>query len=149
MHAEVKIAEGRDALEYDVRHFGELSAFTCPECHGVLTLLRDGTLKRYRCHTGHAYSADALLEAASEQVEERLWEAVRALDETVLLLNQLGQEFAKGGDIRAAEFCFSKAREAYERAQPVREAAMRTEEASADEAQGTEVPAKLRRANQA
>jgi two-component system chemotaxis response regulator CheB len=149
MQAEVKIAEGTDALEQDIRRFGELSAFTCPECNGVLTMLRDGTIKRYRCHTGHAYSADALVESASEQVEHQLWSAVRALDETVMLLNQLGEEFAKGGDTRAAEFCFGKAREAYERSQPIREAAMANEALTADEATGEEVPAKPVRAKQA
>jgi two-component system, chemotaxis family, protein-glutamate methylesterase/glutaminase len=142
MRAEVKIAEGSDALDYNVRSLGELSAFTCPECRGVLTLLRDRTLKRYRCHTGHAYSADALLETATEQAEARLWDAVRALDETVLLFNQLGEEFAKGGDTRAADFCFAKAREAYERSQPVRRAAMRQEKLSADEAKAEGVAAK-------
>jgi two-component system chemotaxis response regulator CheB len=141
LQAEVKIAHGADALEQDVRRFGEFSAFTCPECNGVLTLLKDGSIRRYRCHTGHAYSADALVESTTEQVEHQLWRAVRSLDETVLLLNQLGEEFAKNGDTRAAEFCFSRAREAYQRSQPIREAAMGAEPVTADEAEGTEVPA--------
>jgi two-component system chemotaxis response regulator CheB len=149
LHAEVKIAHGADAMDENVRQYGELSAFTCPECSGVLTLLKDGTIKRYRCHTGHAYSADALVESASEQVEHQLWAAVRSLDETVILLNQLGEEFAKARDTRAAEFCFSKAREAYERSQPIREAALRAEPVTADEAAGEEVPAKPHRAKQA
>lgn len=149
MHAEVKIAEGCDSLELGMRRFGEFSAFTCPECHGVLTLLKDGAIKRYRCHTGHAYSAGALVQSATEQVEHQLWSGVRALDETVLLFNQLGEEFAKAGDIRAAEFCFSKAREAYERSQPLREAAMQSEPANADEAKGAEAATKPLRAKQA
>ena len=149
MQAEMKIAEGADALEQDVRRFGELSAFTCPECNGVLTLLKDGTIRRYRCHTGHAYSADALVESTTEQVEHQLWSAVRSLDETVLLLNQLGEEFARNGDTAAAEFCFSKAREAYERSQPIREAATRAEPVTADEAAGEEVPHKPQRVKQA
>lgn len=149
LRAEVRIAVGTDAMDENVRSFGELSAFSCPECSGVLTLLRDGTIKRYRCHTGHAYSADALIESASEQVEHELWSAVRSLDETVILLNQLGEEFAKAGDTRGAGFCFAKAREAYERSQPIREAAMRNEVLTADEAAGTEVPARPARAGQA
>lgn len=149
MQAEVKIAEGADSMDQNMRRFGELSAYTCPECNGVLTLLKDGRIKRYRCHTGHAYSADALVQSATEQVEDQIWSAVRALDETVLLLNQLGEEFAKGGDTRAAEFCFSRAREAYERSQPLREAAMQAEPANADQAQGTEVPAEPLRAKRA
>src|SRR5689334_10290095 len=65
MQAEIQIAAGGDALEQDIKRFGEFSAFTCPECSGVLTLLRDGTMQRYRCHTGHAYSAGALMESSS------------------------------------------------------------------------------------
>ena len=148
MQAEVKIAEGADAMDHGVRRFGEFSAFTCPECKGVLTLLKDGTLQRYRCHTGHAYSADALIESTTEEVEQQLWNAVRTLDETVLLLNQFGEHFAKHGDTRAAEFCFGKAREAYERSQPIREAAIASETLTADEAEGDEVPAKPVRATQ-
>ena len=74
-------------------------------------------------------------------MEHKLWSAVRSLDETVILLNQLGEEFARSGDTRGAEFCFAKAREAYERSQPIREAAMRNEVLTADQAEGTEVPA--------
>ena len=91
---------------------------------------------------------DALIETASERVEDHLWRAVRALDETVLLLNQLGEEFAKGGDTRAAEFCFGKARETYERSQPIREAAMQNEPLNADEAKGGEPQAKPLRVQQ-
>jgi two-component system, chemotaxis family, protein-glutamate methylesterase/glutaminase len=134
MRIEVKIAAGHDALEANVMQFGDLSAFTCPECHGVLTMLRDGRITRFRCHTGHAFSADALLDTSTEQAEHQLWSAVRALDESVLLLNQLGEEFAKAGDTKAAQFCFEKAREAYERSQPVREVAMRNEVVNEDQA---------------
>lgn len=149
MAAEVKIAEGADAMDFEVRRFGELSAFTCPECNGVLSLLSDGTIRRYRCHTGHAYSTDALVESATERVEDELWSAVRSLDETVLLLNQLGEELARSGDTAAAEFCFGKAREAYERSQPIREAALRAGPVSEDEARHQEVPATSPRAKRA
>ncbi|MGE5640061.1 MAG: chemotaxis protein CheB [Clostridia bacterium] len=121
---EVKIAEGAEALEQDVLPYGELSRFTCPECHGVLTLLREGRLVRFRCHTGHAYSAGTLLDSVTEQVEDQLWAAVRALDETTMLLNEMGEALAKEGDVSGAEQCFDKAREAHERALPIREAAI-------------------------
>jgi two-component system chemotaxis response regulator CheB len=120
---EIRIAEGHDALEENVMRYGELSPFTCPECHGVLTALREGDTERYRCHTGHAFSGDALLAYTGEQLEERLWDAVRALDEIVMLLDRMGQEFAKRGDTRAAELCFDKARAAHLRSQPIREVA--------------------------
>ena len=127
MH-EIRIAKEREALEENMQRFGEFSPFTCPECRGVLTMLREGKIVRFRCHTGHAFSADTLLESTTESIEARLWDAVRAADETVMLLNQLGEEFAKAGNTAAAEKCFDKAREAHERLAPIRDAAMDTDE---------------------
>ena len=130
---EVKIAEGSDALEDNVTRFGELSQFTCPECRGVLTMLREGKIVRFRCHTGHALSSSSLLQGANEIVEQKLWDGVRALDEAVMLLNELGEKFVAAGNTRAAEQCFDKAREAHEGAQTIREAAKQTDELSADD----------------
>jgi two-component system chemotaxis response regulator CheB len=117
---ELHIAKERDALEEGVFGFGELSPFTCPECH---SMLREGKIVRFRCHTGHAFSADTLLAANGEDLEARLWDAVRASDESVFLLNRLGEEFAKSGNTAAAERCFDEAREAHECLRTVREAA--------------------------
>jgi two-component system, chemotaxis family, protein-glutamate methylesterase/glutaminase len=130
---EIRIAQESDAMERHVMEHGELSPFTCPECHGVLTSIHEGKILRFRCHTGHAFSASTLLNSTTEQVEERLWEAVRALDETVMLLNSIGEEFANTGNTRAAERCFDQARDAHERSQPIREAAMRNRDLSLDE----------------
>ena len=132
---EIRIAKEREALEEGILRFGELSPYTCPECHGVLAMLREDRILRFRCHTGHAFSADTLLEAGSEAIEARLWDAVRAVDETVMLLSRLGQEFARAGNSAAAEKCFDKAREAHERIAPVREAAMANEELGVEKLQ--------------
>ena len=132
MEAEIKIAREVDARVENVLQFGDLSPFTCPECHGVLTMYRDGRIIRFRCHTGHALSAGTLLESASEQVEDRLMDAVRALDETIMLLNSLGEEYAKRGDSAAADQCFNRARGAFERSRPIREAALDNEEITTD-----------------
>jgi two-component system chemotaxis response regulator CheB len=130
---EVKIAEGANALESNVMRFGELSPFTCPECRGVLTLLREGDIVRFRCHTGHALGASSLLQGTNEMVEQKLWDGVRALDEVVMLLNKLGEQFAAAGNTRAAEQCFDQARETHERTEPIREAAKQVEELSPGE----------------
>jgi len=132
MEAEIKIAREVDPRVEEILAYGQLSPFTCPECHGVLSMFRDGNIIRFRCHTGHAVSSGTLLESATEQVEQRLLDAVRALDETIMLLNQLGEEFAKKGNTASAEQCFNRARDAYERSRPIREAAMASEEFSTD-----------------
>ncbi|MBV8031929.1 MAG: chemotaxis protein CheB [Betaproteobacteria bacterium] len=124
---EIRIAEEFEALDEHVLQHGELAPYTCPECHGVLAQIQEGRIVRFRCHTGHAFSAATLLDGVTEQIEARLWDAVRAYDETVLFLNRMGEQLAKAGNTKAAELCFDKAREAHERSRPVREAALRTE----------------------
>ena len=133
MEAEVAIARERDPRVEDVMQYGELSPFTCPECHGVLTMFREGNIIRFRCHTGHALSSGTLLEATTEQVEDRLMDAMRALDETIMLLNKLGEEYAKQGNTAGAEQAYNRAREAYERSRPIREAALENEEYTTDD----------------
>lgn len=132
MEAEVKIAREVDSRVENILRFGQLSPFTCPECHGVLAMFREGNILRFRCHTGHALSSATLLESNTEQVEQRLMDAMRALDEIVMLLNQLGEEYAKQGNTGAAEQCFNRARDAYERSRPIRDAAMNNEEFTTD-----------------
>jgi two-component system chemotaxis response regulator CheB len=124
---EVHIAAGREALEEGVLVLGDPSHFTCPECHGVLSTIHEGRVVRFRCHTGHAFSSQTLLNASTLQTEERLWDAVRLYDETVLLLNSMAEELAGSGRTRAADKLFAKAREAHERSRVVREAALVTE----------------------
>src|SRR5215472_97806 len=51
---------------------GQLSMFTCPECHGTLWELKDGELLRYRCHVGHVYSIDSLDAEQGERHEGAL-----------------------------------------------------------------------------
>jgi hypothetical protein len=51
----------------------------------------------------------------------------------------MGEDYAKNGNTTAAEQCFNRARDAYERSRPIREAALRNEEFTTDalrEAQG-------------
>ena len=64
---EIEIAAEENALKKGVLQLGELSPFACPECHGVLNRIQEGTLERYRCHTGHAYSVDTLLAAINRK----------------------------------------------------------------------------------
>jgi two-component system, chemotaxis family, protein-glutamate methylesterase/glutaminase len=135
---EIHIARERDALEEGTLRLGELSPFTCPECHGVLATLREGRIVRFRCHTGHAFSSDTLLTANGEEYEARLWDAVRAADEAVILLNRLGEEFVKSGNTAAAEKCFDEAREAHERSRPVRDAAIGAEQLNMEKLRGRE-----------
>ena len=130
LRREVKIAKEDTALEQGIMQFGELTPFTCPECHGVLAVLRDGNMRRFRCHTGHAFSPDTLLTAVTETVEQSLWDAVRGLDETIMMLNNIGDHFADHNQPQLAGKYFQKAKEAAERADRIRAAVFSHEELS-------------------
>jgi two-component system, chemotaxis family, protein-glutamate methylesterase/glutaminase len=91
VEVEVKIAKAHNPIEAGLEWIGEPSRFACPECHGVLLQLEDGSRVRFRCHTGHAYSVDSLVAAISDGVDESLWNAMRSLEEAGLLLQAMAQ----------------------------------------------------------
>jgi two-component system chemotaxis response regulator CheB len=92
VHVEVAIAKEDSSVDRETVHIGDPSVFACPDCHGVLLKLKDLGVLRFRCHTGHAYSAESLLAALNEGIENALWSAVRAAEEGRLLLEQLLQQ---------------------------------------------------------
>lgn len=101
---------------------GVLSPFACPECHGVLSRLKAGNLVRYRCHTGHVFSVDALMTAISEKIEDSLYSAIRGIDESIMLLNHIGDHYAEANQPRLAAVYFQKAKDAAARSSLVRKA---------------------------
>jgi two-component system chemotaxis response regulator CheB len=96
VEVEVKIAKEQSALDAGIGEIGVPSPFTCPECHGVLLRLKDASPLRFRCHTGHGYTADSLIAALNERIEDVLWTAVRTLQEGMLLLVHLREHLAQG-----------------------------------------------------
>ena len=130
LEVEVAIAAGGDALRGGVMTLGERSSFSCPECHGVLIKLTEGKKSRFRCHTGHAYTASALLSGVMTSIGEGSWQVMRALEEAAMLLEQMGRDIADGDQPKTAELFFEKAREATTRARLVREATMEYEHIS-------------------
>lgn len=119
---EVRVAMQDNGLEQGILNIGEFTPFTCPECHGVLSSIKDGDISRYRCHTGHAFSADTLLASITENIEETLWSAIRGVEESILLLNNLGDHYAEKNNPKLAATYFKKAAEAENRAKLVRQA---------------------------
>ena len=103
LEVETKIALEHDAAELDVAQLGELSEFTCPDCHGVLVRIKDDKLERFRCHTGHAFSTGSLLAELTEYVEESLWNGIRAVEERIRLLKHLAQHAADVSQLQLAE----------------------------------------------
>lgn len=99
---EQAIFEGRQVMQ-NLDTLGRQSPLTCPECGGSLWELKDSRPLRYRCHTGHAYSARSLEFAQAETAEHALWSSVRALKEREMLLRRLANVAQATGDSAQAE----------------------------------------------
>jgi two-component system chemotaxis response regulator CheB len=97
MVAETAIARGATTSPQEVLTMGELSPNTCPECHGALVRIEEGSISRFRCHTGHAYSEQTLLEEVDKAIDASLWNAVRAIEERVFILRNLAASAREAG----------------------------------------------------
>lgn len=68
---------------------GTLTVFTCPECGGSLWEQEDKQQLHYRCHVGHGYNVESLLQYHSQEVEAALWTALRVLEEHAVLQERM------------------------------------------------------------
>lgn len=129
---EVQIAAGINLPEKTILELGELSPFTCPECRGALVRIPEGRLFRFRCHTGHGFTADALLAGLTESVGKLIWQATRGFQEASMLLEHIGEHLREKGQSAQAEVFLAKAREFNQRASQFQKAAMGHETLSED-----------------
>lgn len=129
---EVSIAMEDETFKENIQEFGALTQYTCPECHGVLSAIKEGDRVRFRCHTGHAFSADTLLLSVTESIEQTLWSAIRSIREGVFLLNHMGDHFAELNQTTLAAAYFHKAKEAESRAEVVKKAVFSHEQLDTD-----------------
>lgn len=84
----------------ELEAIGERSALTCPDCGGVIWRIGTGLPLRYRCHTGHAFSAASLERQQSDQTENAIWQVIRGIEERIYLAReQLSQEKQVGSDV--------------------------------------------------
>lgn len=129
---ELTIAKQGGGFELGIIDKGKLTPFTCPECHGALTQLIEGKLIRYRCHTGHAYTVSSLLSEVTQSVESMLYQAMRGLEETKMLLHNLGMHFTETGQPLVANLFFEKADQTGQQARIVHESILQQEALSGD-----------------
>jgi two-component system chemotaxis response regulator CheB len=129
---EVIIATHDNAFEMGIIKMGELTPFTCPECHGSLIRLVEGNIIRYRCHTGHAYTASTLLADVTQSVEEMLWQGMRGVEELTMLLHNISDHLKLLGHKDQAEVFEAKAEEASHRARIIHDSVFKQELYSED-----------------
>jgi two-component system, chemotaxis family, protein-glutamate methylesterase/glutaminase len=86
---EAAIAAQEPASMQKDNQLGEPSEFTCPECHGTLWEINDGNVLRYRCHVGHAHTAEVVLDAKDAEGENTLWAVLRSHQERAALARRM------------------------------------------------------------
>jgi two-component system chemotaxis response regulator CheB len=110
--------------ERAIMESAEPSVYTCPECHGVLFRIEEGRIARFRCHTGHGFSSEALMIGQEQGAEASLWEALKTLQESGALLAELSERMRDAGDDEAAQALRDKADAVGERLKLLRELAL-------------------------
>jgi two-component system chemotaxis response regulator CheB len=86
-----------DVVEH-LEAIGKPSTMACPDCHGTLWEILDSRPQRYRCHTGHGFTARSLQETMTIASDEALSNARRALQERELLLRQMADDNRSQGE---------------------------------------------------
>jgi two-component system chemotaxis response regulator CheB len=124
VNAEVGIAKEQHPMEAGLDRFSRPSLFTCPECHGTLLEIVDEGRVRYRCHTGHAFSADSLLSAAGDEIDAALWNAIRSLEESARFLDALATHVREAHPHVAGERFRIRAEEARAHSKTLRQIAL-------------------------
>lgn len=110
-----------DEMIASVEKLGKISKLTCPDCHGALWEINDDELLRYRCHVGHAFSAESLGDGQSHMLETALWSAVRALEEQMMLSRRIVERARKANHTRAVRMFEQRAREAETHSSAIRQ----------------------------
>jgi two-component system chemotaxis response regulator CheB len=90
---------------------GKPSSFTCPECHGALWEIRDEPMLRFRCHVGHAFTADAVLAAQGDEIDRMLGTLQRAHQERAALARRMAAQERAGERHNLADQLESRARD--------------------------------------
>ena len=82
-------------IGFDPERLGKIarrSIYDCPVCGSALFELMDERMLRFRCLTGHAYTAEALGVEQAEHVDDSLWVVLNLLEQGILLRRRLAEK---------------------------------------------------------
>lgn len=100
---EAEIAERVAIGIENVEALGDRSAYSCPECGGSLWEIKHEGLTRFRCYTGHQFTADELQESKRRELESTFWIVLRILEERRNLLTKMAEEEQSKGWAHSAK----------------------------------------------
>lgn len=120
MEQEARMPEIDQAEAENINPPGMLTGIICPECRGPLWETEDGTLVRYRCRQGHAFTGESVLDGQAEAVEQALWVALETLTESALVAHRLAEQAHVRGHRLLAQRFERRAAETNARVQVIR-----------------------------
>ena len=119
--SEVKIAQSVSSNMPLEENLGDLAPVICPGCGGPLWELGVDNVNRYRCHVGHAFTAESLLEGQSYKLEQSLWAALRLMEERARMLDKMALDADERGREALASNYRTRGSEAGEHAGRIRQ----------------------------
>jgi len=76
-----------------------LTRLACPECGGGLAETSLPSISYFHCHVGHRFGLQTLAAAQAEASEAKVWSAVAALEEQVVVLRHLAEHEPAGAAV--------------------------------------------------
>lgn len=117
---EMKITENTIGDTSNRSNLGNLVPYSCPECGGSLREMEGDKILRYRCHTGHAYTARALISDKSDTIENALWHALSILGERTNMLSNMARHERVRSRNKSAAIYENRAEESRAHTQSIR-----------------------------
>jgi two-component system chemotaxis response regulator CheB len=108
---EFEITERMAGTLEEMAKIGNHSNQVCPDCGGGLWQIKNEPVPRFRCHTGHVYTEDILLEKQSEALEESVWVSIRMLEERRNMLINISKRYNGNGPSQLQQEQLQKAEE--------------------------------------
>lgn len=103
MEIENRIADGVFNVDdwWVLEQMSEPSGLNCPTCRSALYELKDKRVLRFRCRSGHAFSALSLLSGQAEERESQMSSLFGSLIEEATLAKRLAAGPAAPGDVES------------------------------------------------
>ncbi|HEY7246749.1 MAG TPA: hypothetical protein VH678_22985, partial [Xanthobacteraceae bacterium] len=113
MQIENRVAEGIFSVEdwWNLEHMSAPSGLNCPNCRSALYEIADKKLLRFRCRSGHGFTAESLLSGQAEAREAQLSSLFGALVEEASLAKRMQHGLAAKESAEVATGLASRADE--------------------------------------
>lgn len=121
---EVDIALGKSLDTPSIGKLAEPVAITCPACGGVLSELRAKPPLRFRCQTGHAFTAEVLDQEQTGPTEHAIMVALRIVQERATLTERMMDDARASGRNLSASILGQRLQELRQHAESLRQAAI-------------------------